>query len=247
MAFIPKINIVEVPRSSNWVLLKDATPPYNATINPGGWGVPGGPTKIEDITSVQIQMQYFGETPIIVQTLAISGGLLNGLKFNYTLKDGVYLIHVLYGMPIATAFTANNTTITVPLTGTAFDNEWKGVGYIADSSNPSNLFKIKAIDNTTGTIELYSTWTGNDMLKFYDGVTRILVLNCGDGNLIKDISNMAISSTGCDYTATKDLMERVMLKLAAQVAFSCGNYAKAHNTAILLCDKSSVFTPCTTC
>ena len=75
MAFIPKINIVEVPRSSNWVLLKDATPPYNATINPGGWGVPGGPTKIEDITSVQIQMQYFGETPIIVQTLAISEGI----------------------------------------------------------------------------------------------------------------------------------------------------------------------------
>jgi hypothetical protein len=251
MAFQPKLDIVEVPRNSEWLLIKDATLPYNATTNPTGWGIPGGPTSIADIQSVLVQLQYFGEVPVLVPLSALEGDIITGLKATYTLKDGVYLVHVLYGIGLSTGYTINPTTSTkfiVPLTGTAFDNEWKGVGYVADSANPQVLYKIKAIDNTTGTIELYTAWnTIGTMLKYYDGLTRILVLNCGESNLTKDISNMAISSTGCDHTATVDMMERIMLKLAAQISFSCGNYAKAHNAAILLCDRKSVFQPCTTC
>lgn len=245
MGFVQIIDITAVPRTSDSVTFKDITQPYNATTNPTGFGVPGGPSLLSDITSVLVQMQFLGEEPELVPVNAYSGNLTDGFKFLYTLRDGVSIVHPLYGMEISTGFTAAGPVITVPLTGSAFDIEWANVLYIADPSAPDKLFLIKSLNNATGEVTLYSDWEGNTMFKYYDGPKRILVMNSGSGSLVKEIAGMRISETTCDYVIINSLIDRVLLQLAAQASFSCGSYSKAHNAAILLGDSANK--PCLSC
>lgn len=248
--FIPVIKILEVARDSKWLTLKDNTLAYDAVTNPTGWGVPGGPASLSDIISVQVMYQYFGNTPVLLALSALSGDLSTELKTTYTFKDGVYLTHVLYGMLSGVTFTQTGSTITTTDTGNTFKNKWDGVGYIADSSNPQTLYRIKSVDSTTGIIELYSDITipitSDGLMKIYDGLTRILVLNCGEKKVIQDISRVAIE-TGCDSDSTKNLIDRLILKLQAKTAFNCGDFSRAHNAAVLYCDSNSIIQPCHNC
>lgn len=247
MGFVQVIDIVSVPRTSDSVTFKDITQPYNVTTNPTGFGVPGGPASINDITSVLVQMQFLGEEPDLVPADACSGNLIDGFKFNYTLRDGVSIVHPLYGMVISTGFTANGAVITVPLTGAPFDIEWSNVSYVADPAFPDKLFMVKSLNNATGEITLYSDWEGTTLFKYYDGSKRILVLNAGSGALIKDIANMRIVETCTDPITVQGLINRVLLQISAQASFNCGSFSKAHNAAILLNDLALASKPCMTC
>lgn len=251
MPFQPIITVTEIPRNSEYIVIRDATQPYNITTNPTGWGTPGGPTAIGDITSELVQLQYLGELPALVPVVSLSGDLATNLKAVYTLQDGVYLVHGLYGMSAGSSYTVatDKLSLTFPITGATFDNFFGNVGYLANSIDPTNLFRIKSTDNTTGKIELYTTWnlgTGITVLRYWDAVKRILVTNCGNGAIIKDIANMAVAVTGCDPKAVIDLSERIQLQMSAQINFGCGKYVQAHQAASLLC-KRKLYTPCTTC
>lgn len=254
MSFQQVITVTEVPRSSTYLVIKDNTQAYDSVTNPTGWGCPGGPTSLNDIIHFIVQLQHFGEQPITINQSNMVGDLATGLKITYNLKDGVYIIHTLYGFAYTDGFSSNGTTfINVYSTGSSFDTEWNGVNYIADSNNLDKIYKIKSKNNSTGVIELYENWTGSEddgygqIIKYYENITRILVLNCGDSNLVKDIASMSISQENCDCKITCELMDKVLLKLAAQTAFSCNDFVKAHNAAILFCDKQQIFKPCSTC
>lgn len=253
MSFQQIIIVTEVPRDSSYLVIKDNTQAYDSVTNPTGWGCPGGPSSLGDVINIIVQMQYFGEQPITVLQSAMTGNIDTALKITYTLKDGVYLIHTLYGVTSSDSFSVIGKIITVSSTGSGFDDEWGGVSYISDSNDLNKIYKIKSVDRTLGKIELYDTWTGSQddgygqLIKYYENITRILVLNCGEKNLVSDIAAMSTSQENCDCKKTCDLMDKVLLKLAAQTAFSCGDYVKAHNAAILLCDKQQTFQPCSTC
>ena len=249
MSFQPVIDIVSVPRDSKWLIIKDATQPYNSTTNPTGWGAPGGPSSLSDLTSVLVQMQYFGQSPEVLPLTTLTGNLTSGLKATYTMSDGVYLVHALYGVPITTDYTILGNVITVPVTGNTFDLQWGNISYISDQNDPNVVYMIRSVDRDAGTIELYrdAVLPFSGIIKYYDAFTRILVLNCGEGTLVKDIASMAISQTGCNKSAVETLTERLLRKMAAQIAFNCGNYSRAHNAAVLNCNTSPYFKPCTSC
>ena len=87
---------------------------------------------------------------------------------------------------------------------------------------------------------------------FYRVQKYILVMNTGEGSLMSDIGDMAISELngqGCDDGKACSLARRIVMKTAAQIAFVCGNYTKAHNLAILFNKSTSNVssTNCTSC
>jgi hypothetical protein len=248
--FLPVIKILEVSRDSKWLTLKDNTQPYDSVANPTGFGVPGGPANLAAITSVQMQMQYFGTEPSLLPLSTLSGDLSSSLLANYGLKDGVYIVHVLYGMVSGVTFTLAGNVITTTDTGDTFTNKWSGVGYVCDQSNPQVLYRIQSTNATAGTIILYTAplvpIASDGLMKIYDGITRILILNCGEKKVITDISRVALE-TGCDAAATQNLIDRLILKMQAQVAFNCGDYSRAHNAGVLYCDSNSIIQPCQNC
>lgn len=251
MPFQPIITVSELPRNSEYVIIEDATQPYNITTNPTGWGTPGGPASIAAITVQLIQIQYYGELPVLIPVTSLSGDLSTGLKATYTMRDGVHIIHGLYGASAGNTYTVSvdKLTLTFPFTGSTFDNYFGNVGYLANSIDPETLYRIKSLDSTTGEVELYTPWElglGISLIRFWDGVKQLLVTNCGDSNIAKDIGTMSVTALGCDKTVVQDLMERVILKMTAQIEFGCENYAKAHYAAALVC-KRKFYTSCTTC
>lgn len=251
MPFQPIITVSEIPKNSEYVIIQDATLPYNITTNPTGFGTPGGPASIAAITTQLMQIQYFGELPALISVASLSGDLSTGLKAVYKLRDGVHIIHGLYGVSAGNTYTVSvdKLSLTFPLTGSAFDNAFINIGYISDSLAPETLYRIKELDNTTGKVTLFTEWnlgTGVTITKYWDAAKYVLVVNCGNANVVKDIANMPMCDTDCDPKAVKDIMGRVILKMSAQIEFSCGRYSKAHYAAALAC-KKTFYTPCISC
>ena len=254
MGFKPKISISAFPRNSQSITLKDATEAYDADTNPTGWGGPTGPSELADIYSYLFQFQLFGESPAIIPIDDMEGNLTDGVKITYAFSDGVTIMRALYGIQDSQDIDISDDrlTITTAVTGDAFDEIWEGVVGITDPTDPTTLYRFKTVNAETGEIELYVALPegfdyDGDIILYYEGIKRLLVLNCGEKNIVGDISNMAVVQNGCDHTVTMELFERIMLKMTAQTAFNCGNYTKAHAAATLLCDSKSIFKPCATC
>jgi hypothetical protein len=255
MAFKPKISIVAFPRDSQSITIKDITEAYDVDTNPGGYGGPTGPGAFDDLYSFLFQFQLFGANPIIAPLSDVTGDMTDGTKIVYNFADGVTIIRALYGVQDSQDFevSADGYTITVTQTGDDFDAAWEGVVGVTDPTDPTTLYRFKSTNRETGVIELYTAWPDmnytytENIVKYYEALKRIMVLNCGEKNIVGDISNMAVSKSGCDHDATMELFERIMLKMSAQTAFNCGNYTKAHAAATLLCSSKSIFKPCATC
>lgn len=249
MSFKPVVQVTSVPRDSSYFLLKDATEDYEVTLNPGGWGAPGGPADNTVITFSKIITQWLGANAVQVPSTSLTGDLFGstGQKVTGALNEGVTVIQALYGMPAAFTFTAASDVLTTNLTGSNFDLMFGGVSYLIDSATAEVLYKIKSTDSTAGTITLYSAWAGGtvNILKAYAATIRILVTNVGEGNFIKEVHNLSVAQDKCNPST--ELMSRLLLSLAAKGSFSCGNYLKAHNAALLLSNKPSNFKPCTNC
>jgi len=252
MPFQPKITITEVPKDSSYFIVKDATQPYDVDDNPGGYGAPGGPANYAAVQYFIPQYQYLGESP--QEVASTEGAMDTGLKCTAQLQDGVYNIYVHYGMDTLIEWAivpmSDNLKLDVGIVGPAFDEAFGGVTYVADLADPLKIFQIKSKNNVLGQLELYKAWEAVDpgpLVKYYTAQTKILVLNSGEAQLVKDIANMAITSCGCDNCSANELIDKVLLKLAAQVEFSCKNFVKAHNAALLLNNKKQNCKPCATC
>ena len=251
MAFQPVIDILAVARDSSWFTVIDNTPDYNVTLQPGGWGAPGGPADSTDIVWIRLQLQYFGTSGYTLLTSSSLTGTFfseTGLKGTYKFKDGVTILQALYGMvDDGIIESISGKVITTSLTGDAFNTNYGNIGYVIPSDHQDKPYLIKSVDSSAGTITLYEDFvTDRDtMIKAYIATQRVLVLNEGKGKLLQDIQKMAITKSGCAYSV--ELMDRVLLQLVSQAAFNCGQYVKAHNGAVLLMGKASEFTPCTNC
>lgn len=239
MRFQPVIRILEVPRDSSYILFKDITP-VNST---DGYGSNGNPSSWTDIVSINMFLQYFGETAIQFYQNDLQGTLEKEAKLPVTLKDGVYKFQVLYGVFDPTSVLISGTNVTVHDSSIYFVNQ-----YISFSSDTDTLYQITAINGNVLTLNTAPTVSLDYVVRYYTAEKHILVTNCGEGNIIKEISQMAQQSTNCDPMAAQGIFDDILLKLATEIAFQCGQFAKAHNGAILLCSKqSSIQGPCKDC
>lgn len=252
MAFQPKITVTEVPKDSSYFIVKDSTLPYDVDTNPGGYGAPGGPANFGEVAFFIPQYQYLGES--VQDVVSTEGDMLAGLKCTAQLTDGVYNIYVHYGVETLLVWAivpnSDNLKLDVGIVDAAFDEAFGNVNYVSDPSDPLKIYKIKSKNSALGIIELYTPWEAVDpmtLIKWYTAATKILVLNMGEDKLVKEIGNMSLTDCGCDECTANELLDKVFLKLAAQIAFSCGNFVKAHNAAILLNGKLKNCKSCATC
>lgn len=251
MAFIPAFTITKVSNDSTFLDLIDATAAYHAVTNPGGYGVPGGPASAAAIVNVIIQMQLLGANPVQVTATNVTGIISTGLKVVTTLFDGVNIVHALYGVLYANDFTLSNgnKTITLNITGSTFTTQWAGVTYIADPATPGTLYKISSINATAGTITLFDAYvtTQQNIVKYYTGSVPILILNCCNKSIGASTAGLAGLDCNCDEAIAGKITNNIMLLKAAQDAFACGDYTKAHAAATLLCGEPQIFQPCPSC
>jgi hypothetical protein len=245
--FKPSLNITKISKLSDYFEIIDNTSNYPG--NPTGWGVPNGPTNSGDITDVLIFTQFLGTEPQL-QVIPSGSSIFTGVKITQSLEDGVYAIIPLYGLPLGlTAVSGTgNTYITTNITGAVFTSLLDGITHLASANEPSKLYKIKSLNSSTGTIELYETYTGTDTITRYygTGVTMMLVSNCGEKALVTKIANFSLLNDGCSSEEAKDIMRQLILRQSSVIAFNCKDYAKAHKAASLLCSNNNS-TPCLHC
>lgn len=274
MPFKPSFSVTEVPTSSAYFKVLDTTPNYVLPATPMGYGAPGGPVDVNELEEVRIFVQYTGEQPAEAGPALQEGDIEDGLKVSYALRDGLSNIILLYGVRCNNAEDAPPGTdsfsfeivpdtdrkkLQVVVTGPlyTFTDYFTNVSHLKDLRTGNEvlpLLKIKSFNFTDGIIELFDSLPApftNELAlgfnRYYTASVQVLIVNDGEGGIIKDISNMAIDNCGCGPAKSMELIERILLKLAAQTAFACGNYVKAHNAAVLLSNSYFNVKPCATC
>lgn len=259
MAFIPKISITEIPKTATSLKITDVTGVYPA--DQTGYEqisgiLPDGPTDWTKITTGQ----YLGSTPTQLLFTPDSDKLLPAATLPYTMADGVHVItqYFMKKMPIAYSLNAGKTILTKTDSTPWVDPLGILEGIYAfqwtASAAPINIDGFSKITQLTdNTVTLNTALTGasnsSDLWAIYKVSKNVLILNQGESQLLGDIGDISLSAlkaNGCNSETTSDFFQRILLKTAAQIAFSCGNYSKAHDAAILF-SQSSQTSNCSSC
>jgi len=111
---------------------------------------------------------------------------------------------------------------------------------------------VASLSNTTLTLNtaIAGLATNQDLTLIFRAQKYILVMNAAEQSLISDIGDMAISELtgqGCNHNKSLEFANRLMIKLAAQIAFNCGNFQKAHNASVLFLNSKSSNYNCSDC
>jgi hypothetical protein len=258
--FTPKISITGIPKDSSSITITDIT----GNVADDATGYMQAPYLPQSNTEwyKQIQVQYIAETPADLVFFPSTDNQEPGATLQYQFKDGVYFVMVFFTKQV-TGLGYSLSVDLKTLTKTNAD-QWadplglfEGVyGLIKSASEVFNIEDISSISSVANTeIVLNSALTGatanDDLWVVYKVSKYILVTNDGEGKLIQDIGDMALSDiscgSGCDHEKSSSLFDRMLLKFSAQTNFACGNYVKAHNAAILLSTSKSLTETCTTC
>lgn len=264
-SYIPKLT-VSVARDSNSITLTETTGDYPTDTTGYQQTIfPFGETNLYR----HAILQRLGDEPVELTLIDPTSGTNT---VNITLEDGLYTLtyyqslSLLNSDPSAPKFTIDVglTTLTEDF-GAVIGADWidfftslygvvLGDGVDIDLND---LVPISSVnDDTLNTVTLESAWTGATDSSNYVGVFKLtkkfMVANEGEGALINDIGDMALQSLhcgdGCNTEKTMKLFNRVLLKLAAQIAFAYGNYTKAHNALIMLSETSTGNNPnCSEC
>lgn len=244
MSFTPVIKALKA--SASTIVVQDITPTNGNGVT-NGYGSAGGPTSRSSIQSLGLLFTPYGKATTFLKKVN-SEINLDEIKLDSTYTDGVYGATVLYGMHYTDEFTASgNTIIFNEFNPVTFAAEMAGVTYFT-AEDSTKVFKVLSKDVTTGIITFYDNveeLNGFFVHKMYEAKVNALVLSCGLTNLNQMIKDMALSIAPCEKST--DIMQYVLLKLSAQVAFNCGDYAKSDYAAKLLCGAPNVFVPCPNC
>lgn len=239
--FNPSIKILKAARDSSWIEVVDTT-----ATEEDGWGGAGNPASADDITLVGSVIKPYGGVETSINSINVAGNIETGVVITNNFPDGEYNIALLYGVQLS-EYAIDGTDLVV-----GSSESIEGVNYITSLSDPNTLYEVQNINTETNTITLYTvpSFSASDtIVKFYRAEVEWLNVNTGDANLISDISTMALSEYGCDKKQSTDLMDRVMLKLSAEISFNCGNFGKADTAAKLLAKQynKNTVTGCLTC
>ena len=259
MAFEPKIQISGIPKTSDSFIVTDIT--GDAPTDDTGYQQAPQLPQLNTEWHKQVYIGKFGTIPAQVLFTTDGDEQLVTATLSHTFEDGVHLVTVYFTKQL-TSLSYTLDSAKKILTKTNVD-QWadpygmfEGVyGLIKSADEDFSLEDVSTIASVTNTtITLNETLTGastdDDLWILYKASQYVLVTNEGEGALISDIGDMAISAisngSGCDNETSSALMSRLLLKYAAQVGFACKNYSKAHNAAVLLASKKSSLT-CSSC
>lgn len=257
MIFAPTIKITEVATDSSSFTVEDTTPAVSVSA-PYGYGAPNAPVDFAGVNFVQVMLQYLTETPA-VQMLNVTGTLDTGITATFTLRDGVQYIQALYGIADTQGVWSIEDTEGLIIKLTLNPGETRtladildGITYLALVDYPDVLHRVASIDTTTGVVTLHDAITDvsvivTQLVRYYSAIAQILVINSGNAAIVKEIANMPLTNCGCDPETSRDLMDRILLKLSAQIAFSKSSFIKAHNAAVLLDKSGQPAQTCSTC
>jgi hypothetical protein len=271
--FVPKISISNVPLNASSMLITDIT--GNTTdLVPDTTGYIHASTYYpQNKTSWHkfVHGQFLGALPSQYLYNPITDkDSTSSATVTIALADGIWLISE-YWMRKSSDVSGLTLNYTIDPARTTLTRgggtDWKDNGAAAGVFE--GLYAIGKGDSTITTLDdlsvisalTTSTITLNTALNatvadsgalnmFYRAQKYALVMNEGEQSLISDIGDMAIASMSgqaCNESQSCALAHRMMVKLAAQIAFNCGNYAKAHNAAILFNKSVSPNTNCISC
>ncbi len=257
--FTPKISIGSIPLDASSMLITDIT--GNSPTDTTGYMQAAYLPQNSAEWYKQTYAQYLGEAPDELTFNPTSDNQAPSATLSYQLSDGVYLITQYFTKELDTlGYTVSPDGLTLTKNNA---DQWldplgifEGVyGLIVSPDADFNIDNLSIIDSLTNTtIVLQSALAGGlddgPLWVIYKVQKYILVLNTGEGALMNDIGDMSLATLtcgGCDSSKTINLFDRLLLKFSAQINFKCGNYAKAHNAAILLSESSTPTSNCTGC
>lgn len=271
--FVPKISISNIPIDASTMLITDITGNTNdATPDTTGY-IHASTYYPQDKTHWHkfVQAQYLGALPTqYFYDPTTDKDSTSSATVTIGLTDGIWLISE-YWMRKSTDITGLTLTYTIDGTrkiltrggGTVWVDTGAAAGVFeglyaigkGDSTitTLNDMSVINSATSTTVTLNtaLEATVAANGALNMFYRVQKYaLVMNQGEQSLISDIGDMAISALAgqpCNESLSCALAHRMIIKLAAQIAFKCGNYAKAHNAAILFNKSTSSNYNCTSC
>lgn len=242
MSFQPLITLTSVARDNNSFVTTDATVANNIS----GWGSPNAPSGPMDITSLFSQVQAYGGLP--VNSSISAGSVSTTMTFQNTIRDGVNTYVVYYGLVVTlTNLTISTDRMTLLSTDSNLLNLFDGVKAVSlDGVN----FPVLVSSVQAGSITLVSpipgTLSSTTIFKYFIATVQALTINNGEGICVNGISLLPIEANSCDNAMP--IFNNLMLKLAAEIAFNCGNLSKAHEAANLLSgNKPPVTNNCTSC
>lgn len=257
--FTPKISIGSIPLDASSMLITDIT--GNSPTDTTGYLQASYLPQTSAEWYKQTFAQYLGGEPDTLVFDPTSDNQAPSATISYQMSDGVYLITQYFTKELDTlgytvsvdgkTLTKNNADQWADPLG-IFEGVF-GLIVAPDAYfSIDNMSTINSLSNTTIVLDtaLAGGLDDGPLWIIYKVQKYILVLNEGEGQLMSDIGDMALDTLtcgGCDSSKTIALFDRLMLKFSAQVNFNCGNYAKAHNAAILLSESSTPTSNCSGC
>lgn len=241
--FVPKLSITGIPLDASKFTASDITgaSPADAT----GYGLAAYLPQNNTIWTKSTEIQYLGTDPVDLAFSPVSDATEVTASISYAMKDGVYLITQYWARAVADSVigTYENGVMTRD-GGEIWSGDLgllTGVYAIGDTTDINSALTLSGL--TANTVNISGDPTGlNGPYLFYRVQKYILITNSGTVALQGAIGDMALSglATGkCSAEVTNSLFDKVLLSSSAKINFNCGNYAKAHNAAILLSELST--------
>lgn len=257
--FTPKISIT-IPKDSGSITVTDITgdSPTDST----GYGQAAYLPQANTEWNKQLYLQRLGSDAEKLTFFPTSDNEAATATISYTFEDGIYLVTEYFTKQLTGldyVYDSNAKTLTRQTGNTWSDplGLLEGVyGIVISADENFAISDISAVSSLSGSVLTLSTTLTSgandaDFWVVYRVQKYVLVTNSGEGDLISDIGDMAINAAsngqGCDNETSIKLFNRLLLKFAAQISMNCGNYAKAHNAAVLLSESSTSSATCSTC
>jgi hypothetical protein len=256
----PKLTHLSTTPKGDSITVADTTGAYNATTNPGGYGVPNSTSPP---LAVGIRPRYWSKTipdgqfvsnnaPLITALLSSTGKSFKPVDFGSSAEifaPGVHhwLYYPLYSQTTVVTLTAGNTLVTVT-GGTApdtWDVAYKGIVFNNGTLSP----KVYLIDRTKPVTALNfhvtEAWEGITsigaaVLLGTEADLKILVQEPAKACVVDRISALFDSCT-CNAGEEYELMQDTMQLRAAIADFACADYNGAHNKT------AAVYNQCAEC
>lgn len=244
MNFQPVVTLTAVPRDNSSYTLTDATPTGGTT----GWGSGGNaPSSPAAITSLFGAVQPYGGAPI--PTSAITGSVSTTMQFGIQVQDGVNNYYAYYGLVLipSVGYTVSADGLTITCADPSLAAELAGISAISlDGVTYPSLIASVSGNIITLLSPVAAGASGTQFYIYWQAYVQALTINNGEALIVNGISLLPVEADHCNQAMA--ILDNILLKLSAEIAFNCGFISKAHEAALLLSgNKPLVNNTCANC
>lgn len=240
--FTPVIEIVQADPEGAFLLVKDTT--GTSPDSDTGYGaLPDAPADFSEVDKFLFLTQYIGEDA--VARTVVTGAMDTGVSILFAVVDGVYLVTVLYRKPVTgVTYTLSEDGKTVTFSVGDPSSLFASAYAVALSDN--DLYSVISSRNST-TIVLETAQAdpdGSEVWAYYRAEAYILVQNNATEIITCAISAMAVNRDSCNFDVTLDVLKKILLKKAAEVAYDCEDYVEAQNAVLAISSEATCNCSC---